>query len=77
MDANKYTTTNKQEAQKIVNKFNARTYYLSHGEYERPCYKVRKVRGQSLYYIYAKRYFFPGTFYAAESGPLEWEDVLY
>ena len=49
---------------------NAGTYYLSHGEYERPHYTVRKVRGEACYYIHAKRYFFAGTFYATPSGPV-------
>jgi len=49
---------------------NAGTYYLSHGEYERPHYTARKVRGQDAYYIHAKRYFYAGTFYATPSGPV-------
>ena len=41
-------------------------YDLSHGEYERPDYTLRKYRcGWSLH---AKYYYFPGTFYAKEDG---------
>ena len=45
------------------------TYFLSHGEYERPFYTARKVRGQDAYYVHAKRYFYAGMD-ARPSGPV-------
>ena len=64
------TYTTRTEAQAIVTALETVTYYLAHGEYDRPQYSVRKVRGDNRYYIYAKRFFYSGTFYAAPSGPL-------
>jgi hypothetical protein len=46
------------------------TYYLSHGEYARPEYTVRKVRGNSEYYIHARYSYYHGTFHAKQNGPL-------
>jgi len=46
------------------------TYYLTHGEYERPDYSVRKIRGQAGYYIRARYYYYSGTFYTRKDGPL-------
>jgi len=63
-----YSTHAEAHAAKTI--LNAATYYLAYGEYERPCYTVRKVRGMDSYYIHAKRYFYAGTFYAMKSGPV-------
>ena len=65
----------KSDAQAIVNGLDAVTYHLAHGEYERPTYTARKIRGQSSYYIHAKRFYFPSTFYARPSGPLSSNEI--
>ena len=44
------------------------TYYLSHGEYDRPNYRIIKRRGVDDYYIYATYYYYGGTFNAPENG---------
>lgn len=64
------TFATRSEAQAIVKGLDAATYYLAHGEYERPTYTVRKVRGESSYYIHAKRFYYAGTFNQRPSGPL-------
>jgi hypothetical protein len=46
------------------------TYYLAHGEYERPILKVRKLRGKDQYYINVQYFYCPGTFFARKNGPL-------
>ena len=79
----KYMTTDiatfatKAEAQAVIVKLDKRTYILAHGEYERPHYTARKIRGEDRYYIHTKRYFFAGTFYAAKSGPVDTETAHY
>lgn len=67
---NTATFATKPEALAIVTGLDSATYYLAHGEYERPTYTVRKVRGGSEYYIHAKRFYYSATFYARPSGPL-------
>jgi len=64
------TFATKSEAQTIIAGLDAATYYLAHGEYERPTYAARKVRGESIYYIHAKRFYYSGTFNQRPSGPL-------
>jgi len=64
------TFATRTEALAIVAGLDSATYYLAHGEYERPTYTVRKVRGESKYYIHAKRFYYAGTFNARQSGPL-------
>lgn len=64
-----YATRN--EAQAVVDRLESGTYYLAHGEYERPDYSVRKVRRENRYYIHARRYFYAGTIYATKSGPVD------
>jgi len=71
------TFATKSEAQAIIAKLDSRTYQLAHGEYERPDYTARKIKGEDRYYIHAKRYFYAGTFYAAQSGPLDEESVFW
>jgi len=66
----------RQAAQEIVDQLDSETYYLAHGEYERPEYTARKVRGEDAYYIHARYYFYSGTFYAKQNGPLTAE-ALY
>ena len=79
----KYMTTDiatfatKAEAEAVIAKLDNCTYILAHGEYERPNYTARKIRGEDRYYIFAKRYFYAGTFYAAKSGPVDTETVHY
>lgn len=46
------------------------TYYLSHGEYEAPTYRIRKVRGVEAYEIYAEYFYYSGTFRAPTNGAL-------
>jgi hypothetical protein len=60
----------KADALAIKAKLDGGTYYLAHGEYERPDYSVRKIRGGDGYYLHARYYYFPGTFYARTNGPL-------
>ena len=48
-------------------------HILRHGEYAKPLYKVRKRRGRDEYYIHASYFFYPGTFYAPENGPVNFE----
>lgn len=67
-DTMKFKT--KESATAYASKLNSGTYYLAHGEYERPDYTARKIRNENTYYIHAKRYFFAGTFYATPSGPV-------
>ena len=44
-------------------------YYLSHGEYARPDYRVRRYKdGWGVHVTY---YYYPGTLYAPEDGRLE------
>ncbi len=69
------TFSTRAEAQELADRLNVGTYYLSHGEYERPDYTVRKVRGKDRYYIYVRRYYYAGTFFAGKSGPLT-QDVV-
>ena len=79
----KYMTTDiatfatKAEAEAVIAKLDNCTYILAHGEYERPDYTARKIRGEDRYYIFAKRYFYANTFYAAKSGPVDTETVHY
>ena len=46
--------------------FTTGTYYLNHGEYERPDYKIKKIRSKNLYAIWASYYYYPNTFYARQ-----------
>jgi len=64
------TFANRQQAQELVDQLDNATYHLAHGEYARPDYTARKVRGKDRYYIYAKRYYYAGTIGAVPSGPL-------
>ena len=64
------TFATRSEALNIVAGLDSATYYLAHGEYERPTYTVRKVRGGSKFYIHARRFYYSGTFNARPSGPL-------
>ena len=47
------------------------TYYLHHGEYDRPAYRIRKRRSRNEYYIHVTYYYYAGTLYAPEDGALE------
>ena len=64
------TFISRKDAQHTVNRLNNQTYYLAHGEYERPTYKVRKVRSKDRYYIRVEYFFYAGTFGAMADGPL-------
>ena len=70
MTTNILTFATRSEALAEIKSLNSGTYYLAHGEYARPDYTARKVRGEDRFYIHAKRYFFAGTFYAVPSGPV-------
>ncbi len=69
------TFTSRKDAQNAVNRLNTRTYYLAYGEYERPAYKVRKMRKEDRYYIRVEYFFYVGTFGAMADGPLS-EDLI-
>lgn len=64
------TYPTRSEAQEIVSILDRGVYELAHGEYERPDYTVRKLRGEDVFYIHARRYYYAGTFGAKPSGPL-------
>jgi hypothetical protein len=70
-----HTYVTRAEAQKVIAGLNSGTYYLAHGEYERPDYTARKLRNGDRYYIYARRYFYAGTLHAKQSGPLTVYDL--
>jgi hypothetical protein len=69
------TYATRAEAQKVIVVLDSGTYYLSHGEYERPDYTARKIRNGDRYYIHVRRYFFAGTLHAKKSGPLTIYDL--
>lgn len=71
----KQTYKTKAEALADIQKIDTGIYFLHHGEYERPSYSARKVRGDEMYYIHVKRYYYSGTFYPHKSGPLTREEV--
>jgi len=64
------TYATKAQALVAKQKLDTGTYYLSHGEYERPTYRVRKMRNAAEYYIRAEYFYYSNTFFAAQSGPL-------
>ena len=64
------TYANKSVANNVIDKLNSAIYFFSHGEYERPHYTVRKMRGQATYYIHARRHYYAGTLFATPSGPV-------
>ena len=70
------TFNTRKEALSALSEYDKGTYYLSHGEYSRPCYTVRKIANEDKYYIYAKRYYYVGTFNTKKSGALT-EDDMY
>jgi hypothetical protein len=47
------------------------TYYLSHGEYERPDYCVRRYKDG--WGVHMTHYYYAGTLYAPEDGRLWWD----
>lgn len=51
------------------------SYTLAHGEYERPDYQIRKVRGKDDYEIYLRRYFLPSTFTNHKNHVLNSDDL--
>ena len=67
------TFATREEAKAIIADLDSCVYELAHGEYERPHYTARKVRGEDRYYIHARRYYYAGTFYARPSGGLDWD----
>jgi hypothetical protein len=64
------TYSTKAQALVAKKKLDTGTYYLSHGEYERPTYRVRKMRNAAEYYIRAEYFYYSNTFYAKQSGPM-------
>ena len=71
------TYTTRQEAQQVIDRLDAGTYELAHGEYARPDYTVRKVRGENAYYIHVRYYYYAGTLYAKHNGPLSQEEAFF
>lgn len=67
----------RQSALDQIQSLDAAIYYLAHGEYSRPHYTARKIRGENDFYIHVKRYFYAGTFYAIPSGALSAEDINF
>jgi hypothetical protein len=68
-----YSTTDRAEAQAIAKALDSRTYHLAHGEHSRPDYTVRKKRGRNEFEIYAKYYYFAGTYYRRPNGAISEE----
>jgi hypothetical protein len=64
------TYATREDAIAAKNQINSATYYLAHGEYERPDYSVRKLRRLDGYYICARYYYYAGTLHARTNGPL-------
>ena len=60
----------RKSAQDAIKDLDQITYHLLHGEYTRPQYTARKVRGADQYYIHARYYYYEGALYATKSGPL-------
>ena len=71
----KMTYKTRQQAQDAVDTLDSQIYHLAHGEYERPTYKARKVRGEDFYYIHATYFFYAGTFYAKQDGAMTVEEL--
>ena len=69
------TFETKEKALEFITKIDWGTYYLRYGEYARPDYKARKIRGKDEYGVYATYYFYPGTFNAKKNGFLSWEET--
>jgi len=67
----KYFET-KEQAEKVINYLNRGTYYLSHGEIDRPSYAVR--HNKNGYYIRIKCYFYKNTFNTRYPS-CEWADL--
>lgn len=65
----------RKEAKAFIEKYDSGTYYLHHGEYERPNYRVRKIRNENAFGIYVTRYYYPTTFNAKKDGFLTWEET--
>lgn len=68
------TFATRKEANEIIDGLDSCVYHLAHGEYARPEYRARKVRGEEKFYIHARRHYFFGTFHAQPSGALKWDD---
>jgi hypothetical protein len=65
------TYKTRKSAQDAIDALDQITYHLSRGEYARPHYTARKVRGEDRYYIIHARYhYYEGALYATKSGPL-------
>lgn len=60
----------KSVAEDYVDGLDRRPYLLDHNEYERPDYKVRKIRGRDKYYIHVTRFYYAGSFNVPPNGPL-------
>jgi len=70
-----HTYATRADAQKAIAALNSGTYYLAHGEYERPDYIVCELCGGNKYYIHVCRYFYAGTLNAKKSGALAIYDL--
>ena len=60
----------RKSAQDAINDLDQIIYHLSHGEYTRPHYTARKVRGADRYYIHVRYHYYEGAFYSKKSGKL-------
>ena len=72
-----YTTADRNQAKSIAQSLDDATYYLSHGEYSRPEYTVRKVRGKDKYEVFAKYSYYDGTCHRKQNGPICVETAHY
>ena len=75
MKSNPHTYTDRADAIAAKDSLNSGDYYLAPGEYARPDYAARKIRGGSRYYLYARRYYYAGTLHAKKSGPVTIQDL--
>jgi len=55
----------------------AGTYYLKHGEYAKPEYRLRKRHGMNEWYVYARYFFYHGTLHAPQNGPVTLATACY
>jgi hypothetical protein len=63
------TFPTREAARARIAELNDGVYYLAHGEYARPHYTARKMRGGGDYYIHASYATTPGRFTPARMAP--------
>lgn len=64
------TFPTRKSARARIAELDGGVYYLAHGEYARPHYTARKMRGTDAYYIHASYSYYAGTFHARQNGPV-------